>query len=171
MNSVNTAAPAPQSWGARFRKRPIYFRFLHCWGPGGPLCWLPKIGAGGPLLALLLTGCSHPAPPPAPPTQTSGGVSVTLTSTLSPHTGDNTLTVRVVDAKTQAPVGNANLTATPEMLAPRTPGAVTSGRAQGDGVYTVPVRLAIPSRYDIELKIERPGLPPASVTFPVEASE
>ena len=96
---------------------------------------------------------------------------MTLTSTLSPHTGDNTLTVRVVDAKTQAPVGNANLTASPEMLSPRTPGAVTSGRAQGDGVYTIPVRLAIPSRYDIDLKIERPGQPPASVTFPVEASE
>ncbi len=122
--------------------------------------------------ALLLSGCSHPAaPPPAPPTQTSGGVSVTLTSTLSPHTGDNTLTVRVVDARTLAPVGNANLTASPEMLSPRTPGAVTSGRAQGDGVYTIPVRLAIASQYDIDLKIERPGQPPASVTFPVEASE
>ena len=124
------------------------------------------------LFALLLTGCSHPAgPPPAPLTKTNGGVSVTLTSTLMPHTGDNTLTVRVVDAQTQAPVGNANLTASPEMQAPRTPGAVTSGRAQGDGVYTIPVRLAIASRYDIALKIERPGLPPAEVKFPLEASE
>ena len=102
---------------------------------------------------------------------TDGSVSVTLTSTLTPHTGDNMLSVRVVDAKTHAPVGNANLTASPEMMAPRTPGAITSGRAQGDGVYEIPVRLAIPSRYDIDVKIERPGQPTASVTFPVEASE
>ncbi len=124
-------------------------------------------------LALLLTGCSPPAaPPPAPPpTLTDGSVSVTLTSTLTPHTGDNTLTVRVMDTKTQTPVGNANLTATPEMQAPRLPGAVTSGRAQGDGIYTIPVRLAIASRYEIGLKIERPGQPPAEVTFPVEALE
>ncbi len=122
-------------------------------------------------LALLLTGCSHPAAPLPPLTETAGGVSVTLTSTRTPHTGDNTLTVRVVDAKTKAPVGNANLSATPQMLAPNLPGAVTSGRAQGDGVYTIPVRLAIASRYDIDLKIERPGQPAASVTFPVEALE
>ncbi len=123
-------------------------------------------------LALLAAGCSHPAAPPAPPpTVTNGSVSVTLTSTLTPHTGDNTLTVRVMDAKTHTPVGNANLTVSPQMLAPRTPGAVTSGRAQGDGVYTIPVRLAIASRYDIDLKIQRPGLPPSEVTFPVEASE
>lgn len=122
-------------------------------------------------LALLLAGCSHPAAPLPPLTETGGGVSVTLTSTRTPHTGDNTLTVRVVDAKTKAAVGNANLSATPQMLAPNLPGAVTSGRAQGDGVYTIPVRLAIASRYEIDLKIERPGLPAASVTFPVEASE
>lgn len=134
---------------------------------------LPRTGAGGLLLllGLLMAGCSHPAAPPPPLTRTDGGVLVTLTSTRTPHTGDNTLTVRVVDARTQAPVGNANLTVTPQMLAPNLPGAATSGRAQGDGVYTIPVRLAIASRYDIDLKVERPGQPPARVTFPVEASE
>ncbi len=116
-------------------------------------------------------GCSHTAAPTALPQQTAGSTLVTLTSGPTAHTGDNTLTVTLADAATGAPVGNANITATPEMLAPRLPGSSTTGRAQGNGLYTIPVRLGVASRYNIALKIERPGQAAAEVSFPVEASE
>ena len=73
------------------------------------------------------------------------------------------------DTTHKAPIGNANITATPEMLSPHLPGASTSGRAQGNGVYNVPIRLGIATRYNIALHIERTGLPPTEVSFPVEA--
>jgi len=123
------------------------------------------------LLAVTLTGCSRTAAPPAPPRQTVGNTVVTLTSGPTAHTGDNFLTVALTDAATGAAVGNANITATPEMLSPRLPGASTSGRAQGSGSYSIPVRLGIASRYSITLKIERPGRATAEASFMVEASQ
>ena len=81
------------------------------------------------------------------------------------------LAVTLTDAATAGPVGNANITATPEMLSPRLPGASTTGRSQGNGLYTIPVRLGVASRYSIALKIERPGKAAAEVSFPVEASQ
>ena len=105
------------------------------------------------------------------PPQTAGSTIVTLASGGTAHTGDNTLAVTLADAATGAPVGNANITATPEMLSPRMPGASTTGRAQGNGLYTIPVRLGVASRYNITLKIERPGKTAAEVSFPVEAAQ
>jgi len=126
------------------------------------------------LLPLILTGavagCSRPAPPAAAPSRISGSLLITLTSP-PPHTGDNTFVVTLTDVATQAPIGNANITATPQMLSPPLPGTSTTGRAQGNGVYTVPVRLGIATRYNIALKIERPGSTAAQVTFPVEAAQ
>lgn len=118
-----------------------------------------------------LTGCSHPLVPQSLPPQTAANTVVTLTSGPSAHTGDNTLTVTLADAATGAPVGNANITATPEMLSPHLPGASTTGRTQGNGLYTIPVRLGVASRYNIALKIERPGKAPAEALFPVEAAQ
>ena len=122
-------------------------------------------------LALALAGCSRSAAPSVPLPLTAGSTTVTLTSGSLAHTGDNTLTVTLADAATGAPVGNANITATPEMLSPRLPGASTTGRSQGNGLYTIPVRLGVASRYNIVLKIERPGKAAAEVSFPVEAAQ
>ncbi len=95
---------------------------------------------------------------------------ITLSASPPAHTGDNTFVVTLNDDSAQKlPIGNANITATPEMLSPRLPGASTSGRAQGNGVYNVPIRLGIATRYNILLRIERTGQPPTDVTFPVEA--
>lgn len=85
--------------------------------------------------------------------------------------GDNTFVVTVSDAATKSPVANANITATPNMIAPRLPGPQTSGRAQGGGVYHVPVMLGVATRYQLQLKIERPGKPDTELEFPVEASQ
>ena len=123
------------------------------------------------MLASTLTGCSRTAGPQTPPHRTAGDTVITLASGASTHTGDNTLGVTLADAATGAPVGNANITATPEMLSPRLPGSSTTGRAQGNGFYTIPVRLGVASQYRITLKIERPGKAAAEAAFTVEASQ
>ena len=122
-------------------------------------------------LAAALSGCSRPSAPAAPPTQTVGGMAITLSASPPPHTGDNTFVVALKDALSGMPIGNANLTATPQMLSPQMPGAPTSGRAQGNGTYNVPVRLGVATRYDITLHVERTGHPAADVSFPVEAAQ
>ena len=119
-------------------------------------------------LALLLAGCSKPAPV-GPAHKTVGDLAVTLAADPPPHLGDNTFSVTLADAVSQAPLGNANISAVPEMLSPHDVGSSTSGRSQGNGLYTIPVRLGIATRYDINLHIERPGKPAADVSFPIDA--
>ena len=116
-----------------------------------------------------VAGCAKPVP--AVSHKTVGDLTVTLTATPPPHLGDNTFSITLADAATLAPIGHANITATPEMLSPRTPGTPSSGRAQGNGLYAVPVRLGIATRYDIALHIERPGKPAADISCPVDAEE
>ena len=122
------------------------------------------------LSLFLLTGCSHPAPTTTAH-KTVGDLTVSFTADPAPHVGDNTFRVTVADAETQAPVGNANITADPQMLSQNGTGTKTSGRSQGNGVYLIPVRLGIATRYDISLHIEHPGKPAADVSFPVEAAQ
>jgi hypothetical protein len=118
----------------------------------------------------LLAGCSHPISSAAPQ-QTTDGLLVTLTSGAAAHTGDNTLTFTLADAATGAPVGNANITATPDMRSPVMRGVNTSGRAQGNGLYNIPVRLAVATKYSLLLHIERPGHAAADFAFPLEADQ
>lgn len=118
-----------------------------------------------------MTGCSRTAAPLALLRQTAGDTAIVLTSGAAAHTGDNTLSVTLADAASGAPVGNANITATPEMLSPRMAGASTTGRSQGNGLYTIPVRLGVASRYKVALKIERPGRAVAEASFIVEAAQ
>jgi len=127
----------------------------------------------GLLLGVVFTasGCSRPSAPAAPASQTVGGLTITLSASPAAHTGDNTFVVTLRDAANQAPVGNANVSAAPEMLSPRLPGTNTSGRAQGNGTYTVPIRLGVATRYDVALHVERPGHPAADASFPVEAAQ
>ena len=119
---------------------------------------------------LLLSGCVRtPIIPPAT-RQTNAGMSIALTSSL-PHTGDNTISIMVTDASTKSPVGNANVTATAEMVSPRLPGTSVSGRAQGNGLYNIPLRLGVATRYNLTLHIQRPGQATATVVFPIDAAE
>jgi hypothetical protein len=126
----------------------------------------PRLAA---LALLALAGCSRPAALATPPRETAGGLVVTLTSGPAMHTGDDTAAVTLADAATGAPVGNANITASPDMRAPAMKGVSVSGRAQGNGLYNIPVRLAVATRYRLSLHIERPGHAAADVAFPVEA--
>ena len=119
---------------------------------------------------LLFAGCSHPAPP-VTAHKTVGDLAVSFTADPAPHVGDNSFQVTVADAQTRSPVGNANITADPQMLSQNGTGTKTSGRSQGNGAYQIPVRLGIATRYDISLHIERPGKPTADVSFPVEAAQ
>ncbi len=123
------------------------------------------------VLAAMLAGCFHPSAPAVPPSQTVSGMTITLLAVLPAHTGDNTFVVTLKDVASGAPIGNANLTATPEMMSPRLPGTPTSGRAQGNGMYNVPIRLAVATRYDIVLHVERTGHLAAAASFPVEAAQ
>ena len=116
----------------------------------------------------LLAGCSHPAPA-VTAHKTVGDLAVSFTADPPPHVGDNTFRVTVADAQT--PVGNANITADPQMLSQNGTGTKTSGRSQGNGVYQIPVRLGIATRYDLSLHIERPGKPATDVSFPIEAAQ
>ena len=118
----------------------------------------------------MLTGCSHPSPPVAPQHQDVAGMIVTLL-TNNLHTGDNTLSVTLTEDATQGPIPNANITAKANMLSPKLPGIEVSGRAQGNGLYNIPVRLGIATRYNFALHIERTGQPAANVSFPVEAAQ
>ena len=119
---------------------------------------------------LLLAGCSKPAPP-AVAHKGVGDLSVTLTAGSPPHIGDNTFSVTLVNSYTQAPIENAGITATPEMLSRSGAGSPSHGQPQGNGLYQVPIRLGVATRYDINLHIERPGSPAADVSFPVKASQ
>lgn len=119
---------------------------------------------------LLVAGCSKPAAP-ITAHKTIGDLDVTLMASPPPHVGDNSFSVTLADAVTHAPVGNANITANPEMLSHSGTGGASSGRSQGNGLYLIPVRLGIATRYDINLHIERPGTPAAEVAFPVEAAQ
>ncbi len=122
------------------------------------------------LTLVFVSGCARTAAPTASSEQTVAGMKVALaTSPSPPHSGDDTLIVTLADAGTNAPIGNANVTATATMLAPRTSGAQVSGRSQGNGVYNVPVQLGIATRYQIKLHIERTGQPAVDVLFPIEA--
>lgn len=121
-------------------------------------------------MIMCAAGCSHPVPT-VTAHKTVGDLAVSFTADPPPHVGDNAFQVTVADAQTQAPVGNANITADPQMLSQNGTGTQTSGRAQGNGVYQIPVRLGISTRYDISLHIERPGHPAADVSFPVEAAQ
>jgi len=120
----------------------------------------------------MLGGCSK-TPVTAPPfQQTENGMVVTFSSSPAPHTGDNTFVVTIRNSTTDAPIGNANITAIPEMLSPRLPGAPVSGRAQGNGVYNIPVRLGVATRYRLLLHIQRPGWKQADdMAFSVEAAQ
>ena len=125
------------------------------------------------LAAALLAGCSPKAAPSVmPATQRVGGLTVQMTTTPTPpHTGDDTLNLTVADAA-GAPVGDANVTATPNMLAPRMPGESNSGRAQGNGLYQIPMRLPIATKYEVDVQIQqRNGQPPVLVSFPLEATQ
>ncbi len=120
--------------------------------------------------ALLLAGCSHPAAPAAAH-KTIGDLAVSFLADPPPHVGDNSFRVTVAEFPAQTLVGNANITADPQMLSHNATGSKTSGRSQGNGVYLVPVRLGVATRYDIRLHIERPGHPPAEAAFPIEAAQ
>jgi hypothetical protein len=125
---------------------------------------------GGALLAFLQAGCSKPASTPPPAPQTSAGITGTLSVSPWPaHSGDDTLVITLLDSATARPIGDANVTASAEAQSPRLPGQEVSGRAQGNGVYDVPVVLGIATNYLIQVRAERPAHQTATFSFPINA--
>lgn len=84
------------------------------------------------------------------------------------HTGDDTLIITLTDAGTGKPIGDANVTASAESLSPRLPGPDVTGRAQGNGLYNVPVVLAVVSAYQVQVLAERPGYPTGTFSFSID---
>lgn len=125
-------------------------------------------------LLLLAAGCAAKTAPPdtALGAKTSAGLTATLaTNPAPPQTGDNVLLLTLSDAATHAPVGDANVSATAQMLAPRLPGTPSTGRAQGNGLYQIPVRLGIATRYTVQVQVQRPAHPVAQFTWVLEARQ
>lgn len=127
-----------------------------------------------PLLCSLffLSGCSRKQSVTVPAQQFVNGMVITLASP-APHMGDNTISIMLADSGSTppSPIGNANITAIAEMISPRLPGSEISGRAQGNGLYNIPLRLGIATRYKLTLHIARPGRTQTTVIFPLEAAE
>jgi len=121
------------------------------------------------MLTFALAGCTRTAPSSALSAQVVRGVRITLNTVPPPHVGDNALQITLADATTGAPIGNANLTATATMISPRILGSSSSGRAQGNGAYQLPVRFGIATRYELNLHVQRPGQPGIDAVIPVDA--
>jgi hypothetical protein len=68
--------------------------------------------------------------------------------------GDNTLIVELHDDKTNAPIPDANVSASAStsLVGDQRP---ESGRAQGNGVYYVPVRFGVPDTYTVTVTVDR----------------
>lgn len=137
--------------------------------------YAPPAGAFFAAAAVLLcAGCGPHLPPHALPggAQVSAGLSASLTTTPAPpQTGDNTLILKLTDAATGAPVGDANVSAVAQMLSPRLPGSPVTGRAQGNGVYQIPMRLGIATRYSVQVQAQRTAHPAATFAFALEARQ
>lgn len=131
------------------------------------ITWMVCVGV------LLLTGCARRPPPTAAPTvQTQGDLRAALATEPSPpHTGDDTLIITLANPTTNQPIGDANLTALTVSQSPRLPGVPTTGRAQGNGVYNIPVRFAIASAYRVELTVQRVGRAPVTFSFPLDVPQ
>lgn len=129
---------------------------------------------GSFLLLLVLAGCGpkSASPPPAPAAaQAEGEYKASLSVPPALGTGDQTLMFLLSEAKDGAPVGDANVTASALMLSPRLPAAAVSGRAQGNGVYQLPLRFSVATAYSVQVTVRRPGHADAQFAFPVTAGK
>lgn len=120
------------------------------------------------LAGLAAAGCSQSAAPLATMSQTSAGINATMTTAEAPHTGDDVLVVTLHDTATGASIGDANVSGVAEAQSPRLPGQSVTGRAQGNGVYDIPVTLPVISGYKVVVTAERPTHPTATFTFSVD---
>ena len=83
--------------------------------------------------------------------------------------GDDTLTVELHDDKTNAPIGDANVSAAPsnDLVGQQ---QAESGRAQGNGIYLVPIRFGVPDTYTILVTVDRTARSEASAQFQITAN-
>jgi len=124
----------------------------------------------GALLAIFAAaGCSPKPEATGPQAADIGGLHIVLAADPSPvRVGDNTLIVTVIDSSTNKPVVDANVTvSTYNQLAGG--GDQETGRSQGNGVYNVPIRLAIMDMYKTTVTIQRVGKPDVSAQFTLNA--
>ncbi len=81
--------------------------------------------------------------------------------------GDNTLIVTLTDDKTNVPINaTVSAAASTTLVGEQRP---ESGRAQGNGVYFVPIRFGVPDTYDIDVSVQRTGMPQSDATFKITA--
>jgi hypothetical protein len=141
-----------------------------------------RIGIAALLLGLVSFGCSPKVTGSQHQSREAGGVLVavsvrpglpqdseTAVNATGAQVGDNTLTVELRDDKTNAPIGDANVTAAPASdLVGQQRGE--SGRSQGNGIYLVPIRFGVPDKYTVIVTIDRPGRSETSAQFSITAN-
>ena len=92
------------------------------------------------------------------------------TSGSGAQTGDNTLIVTLVDNRTGAPIPDANVSAYASTQLTGQQRA-ESGRAQGNGLYLIPIRFGVPDTYKVIVDVQRPGRKfPTTLQFDVTAT-
>jgi len=121
------------------------------------------------IFAAMTAGCSKKPAKVGAVSADNNGLRITLTSLPDPpQSGANTFTIKLTDSASGVPVVNANVTISAyNDLAGG--GDRESGRSQGDGSYNVPIKLAIPDKYRLDVQVQRPGHDDSDVQFTVES--
>ncbi len=139
---------------------------------------LPKLIAA--LCTLFVAGCSSQPTGPQRQVRDTDGMVVELSvrpglpqdqgqsSAGGAIAGDNTLIVKLSNDHNSAPITDANVSAAPSntLVGSQRP---ESGRAQGNGVYFVPIRFGVPDTYAVTVTIDRTGRPEAEAHFKIMA--
>jgi len=133
------------------------------------------------LACLLAAGCSSKTAGPQEQTRDVGGMLVQVSvrpglpqdeSSAAPdagaQVGDNTLIVTLHDDRSNAVIPDANVSAAPSTTLVDDQRA-ESGRSQGNGVYFVPIRFAVPDTYTVLVTVDRTGKSESSAQFAITA--
>jgi hypothetical protein len=119
------------------------------------------------LMSACLAGCSQHAPPIKTMTTDSNGIKIDLMSDPDPPlVGANKFIIRLTDDTTGAPIVNANVTIS-AYNALAGGGDRESGRSKGDGTYEVPITLAIPDSYKLDVEVQRPSQDDSDAEFDI----
>jgi hypothetical protein len=121
------------------------------------------------ILMIAVNGCSSKVAGPQKQVSVVNGIAIEASirpglpqdsgsdsPTDSAQTGDNTLVVQLRDSDNNDPITDANITAAPstDLVGDQ---RAESGRAQGNGLYYVPIRFGVPDDYKVIVTVQRPG--------------
>jgi hypothetical protein len=134
------------------------------------------------IACLMLAGCSSRVTGPQRQVRDVGGMlievsvrpglpqdSASAATSTGAQVGDDTLVITLHDEKSNAVIPDANVSAAPSTSLVGSQRA-ESGRSQGNGVYLVPIRFAVPDTYTILVTVDRPAKSETSAQFTITAN-